>query len=97
MAGVAKNKVALVKAFEGIKTAHPAAWGMLQRGLVELLGPEVRHIIRVPTALLEVSQGRAQIAEDILTIMDECSELAEELRRTEPTTQSVSGQPPVFQ
>lgn len=88
---VQRSQVTLVKALEGIRTTYPDVWDRLSQGLREALEPEAKHVVRAPPPMLQVAQGRAQVAEDILMLLRHCSELAESLRRQNP--EPVAGVP----
>jgi len=99
-----KQQIALIKALDSIKKLQPVHWETLSRGLHELLDPELRHVIRCPPALLPTAQGRAQISDEVLQLLDKCSELGDELRIQEAkqqkpaagNAQSASSAAPIF-
>lgn len=80
---IVKTQITLIKALEGVKTTYPAVWEMLSQGLREMLEPEARFVVRAPSRL-KVFQGRAQIADDILGLLHNCSDLAERIRQQSP-------------
>ena len=82
---VQKDRVTLITALEGIKVTYPEVWGMLEQGIKEMLEPEMVNLVRAPPQVLQVAQGRAQIAQDILGTLHHCSDLAEKLRQASPT------------
>jgi hypothetical protein len=65
---IRKEQIELVEALASIKALEPALWARLLAGLQLFLGPETRHVIRTPPDVILVAQGRAQIAEDLLTL-----------------------------
>ncbi len=78
-----RKQIALIRAFDSIKRSQPALWSAFGAGLREYLEPEMRHMIRCPPELLNIAQGRAQIADDLLRLLDDCTALAEKWRAHE--------------
>lgn len=93
---IAKPQYTLIRALEGVRVTYPEVWEMLSRGLREMLEPEMLHIVRVPLDRLQISQGRAQVAQDILRIVEHCGVLAEQIRKEQATVADKST-PPRFQ
>lgn len=79
-AAVRKEHVALIEAFAAIKAIEPVLWAKLDAALRVFAEPETKLIIRVPPDLILVAQGRAQVAEDLLRLAAECSQLAASLK-----------------
>lgn len=97
--GLDKRFYTLVKALDGVKRSSPSLWEGLSRGLEEALRPETRHIIRAPLPVLAVAQGRAQVSDEILSLRDNCSEIAKQLEIVEAQAKNggvAPGAPPKF-
>jgi hypothetical protein len=72
-----KTGVALAAAFNQVRDHNPHAWGVLAEALHEFLDPEAAAFERAPPAILQTSQGRVQVANEILGLLDNATEVVE--------------------
>jgi hypothetical protein len=95
---ITRDKFPLVKALERVKKAHPELWKQMVVEMRNKLGAEAAILVRAPVAVLQVSQGRAQVAEEVLALFERCSELNEEVERLEgaPAPSGTQSPPPIF-
>lgn len=75
------QQIAVATAIDAIRKREPALYQVLHTALHGLLDPESTHIVRVPKEFLEISQGRVQVAHDILSLLDHCSEIVQRQQR----------------
>jgi hypothetical protein len=92
---VFNSQKTLIRALEGIRVTYPEVWEMLTQGCREMLEPEAKAVIRAAPDRLQVAQGRAQIAEDILGLLHNCAFLAEEMRKQQAAV-NATRYPPQF-
>lgn len=74
-----KDAYQLVRALVVAKASNPDLFGQLLEGLHALLDQEMVMPIRVPPPLLPCAQGRAQMAQEVLTLLDNVDHYREEL------------------
>jgi len=67
--------IAVAEVIEKIRATQPFLYTELSAALHGLLDQEFQHIVRVPRDKLETSQGRAQVAQDVLGALDNCAEI----------------------
>jgi hypothetical protein len=72
--------IALAVVLDVLRKTQPATFTQLSEALHGLLDKEGKLLVRVPHNLLPTSQGRAQIADDVLGALDNCALLAERAR-----------------
>ncbi len=77
---VSKEAIAFAEALDGIRKTQPALFARLQESAHAFFEPESRHLVRVPPDKIFISQGRAQLAEDILVAIDNCTEIADKAK-----------------
>lgn len=77
--------VAVAEAFDAIRKMQPILYAKIESALHDLLDPEMQHIKRVPPDKLQVSQGRVQIADDILGALDNCTEITSQAKMQRDT------------
>lgn len=87
--------IALGEAFEKVRVTQPFLYSEMARALHELLDQEFQHIIRVPRDKLETSQGRAQVAQDVIGALDNCAEIVRRKKAAGlPVAQQRASDPP---
>lgn len=87
--------IALADAFDRIQKTQPALFAQLAGMLHAKLDAELRHVLRAPGTVIQVSQGRAQIADEILEVLDNCDAIARQQRqRQQSVTVPVPIAPP---
>src|SRR5258708_13503717 len=69
------KQIAVAEVIEKIRQTQPFLYSELSNALHDLLDPEFQHIIRVPPDKLQTSQGRAQVAQDVIGAIDNCAEI----------------------
>lgn len=67
------QSIALADALDRLRKTQPALFSQLLVAFHAKLDPEFRHIVRAPPHVLPTSQGRVQVAEDILAVLDNCA------------------------
>lgn len=67
--------IAVAEVLEKIRQTQPFLFNELSTVLHALLDPEFQHIVRVPPDRLQTSQGRAQVAQDVIGAVDNCVEI----------------------
>lgn len=72
--------VALAEAFDKLAKSEPALFQGLMVALHDVLDPEIKHIVRVPPDKILISQGRVQVADDILKSLDYSDAIARRAR-----------------
>lgn len=93
---VTREQLAFAEALERIQSVQPVLFGALRGALHAMLDPELRHLVRVPTKVLKTSQGRAQIADDVTSILDNCAEIVRRARASQHTPSSTAAPPSTF-
>lgn len=78
--------IALGEVFDRIQKTQPVLFAQLVATLHAKLDPELRTIIRIRPDLILVSQGRAQVADEILGSLDTCDAIARHQRQRQQQT-----------
>lgn len=81
---VDRESIALADVLDRIRKTQPALFSQLLVAFHAKLDPEARHIVRCPPAVLPTSQGRVQVAEDVLMVLDNCAAIAARQQRSTP-------------
>jgi hypothetical protein len=86
----------LVRALVVLKTRNPEIYNQLELALHEALDAEMVAPVRVPPAMLPTAQGRAQVAQDVLAIVDNIEHYRLELEKAEHAARAAAAktQPP---
>lgn len=66
--------VPIIRAFAALKKAHLPAFQRLQQALVRYGQPEYENLLKGEKRR-GLAQGRAQIVDELINIMDQCAEL----------------------
>lgn len=77
------RQILLADALDRIRKTQPALFSQLLVTFHGMLDPEARHVVRAPPPMLPTAQGRAQVAEDVLAVLDNCAAIvAQSQQRT---------------
>lgn len=67
------QSVVLADVLHRLQKTQPGLFASLVVALHQKLDPELQHIKRVPRDLLPTAQGRVQVADEILVVVDNCA------------------------